>query len=125
MDYPFFPYNELKCPCCGEMKMNMRFMDRLINVRTYADFPMPITSAYRCEKHNKAVGGKKTSAHLLGRAVDINVYHNNVYKIMSIIVNYGLTGVGLSQHGQVKKRFIHLDDLEETPNRIRPTVWTY
>lgn len=33
--------------------------------------PIIVTSGYRCEALNKAVGGSKTSDHMKGRAVDI------------------------------------------------------
>ncbi len=36
-----------------------------------AGIPFPLSSAYRCPKHNKAVGGVPTSAHTRGYAVDI------------------------------------------------------
>ena len=33
--------------------------------------PLQITSGFRCEKHNQAVGGAKSSQHLVGKAVDV------------------------------------------------------
>ncbi len=125
MEFAFFTENELKCPCCGEMKMDIRFMDRMSGLRICVNEPMPVTSGYRCKKHNKAVGGRPNSAHLIGRAVDINIYHNKVYKMLSHLLTYGLTGVGFKQTGAANHRIIHLDDLEQTENRMRPTVWTY
>ena len=35
--------------------------------------PITINSSYRCEEHNRSVGGSKTSQHLLGKAADITI----------------------------------------------------
>lgn len=39
---------------------------------------MIVTSGYRCEKLNKAVGGAKGSQHRLGQAADIRSVSDNV-----------------------------------------------
>lgn len=39
-----------------------------------------VTSGYRCERLNKAIGGSKTSQHVLGQAVDLEYYENGVEK---------------------------------------------
>lgn len=38
--------------------------------------PINVSSGYRSEKINKAVGGANTSQHLLGEAADITCYNN-------------------------------------------------
>lgn len=38
--------------------------------------PISVSSGYRSEKLNKAVGGANTSQHLLGEATDITCYNN-------------------------------------------------
>jgi hypothetical protein len=40
--------------------------------REFAGGPLAIASGYRCPKLNKAVGGSKTSEHMLGQALDID-----------------------------------------------------
>lgn len=42
-------------------------------VRTMIGRPIHINSGYRCDRLNKAVGGKPTSLHKQGRAADIHV----------------------------------------------------
>ena len=41
-------------------------------LRTATGFPVIITSGYRCQELNSAVGGVRNSRHLLGLAADIN-----------------------------------------------------
>lgn len=46
--------------------------DNLLDpIREKIEMPMVITSGYRCEKLNKAVGGSKTSNHMTGCAADV------------------------------------------------------
>jgi zinc D-Ala-D-Ala carboxypeptidase len=40
--------------------------------REFVGGPLAIASGYRCPKLNKAVGGSKTSEHMLGQALDID-----------------------------------------------------
>ena len=42
-------------------------------IREHFGKPLHITSGYRTAAHNAAVGGSKSSQHLLGRAADIQV----------------------------------------------------
>lgn len=42
-------------------------------LRVAYGMPITISSGYRCEKLNKAVGGVPSSAHLTGRACDLQV----------------------------------------------------
>lgn len=40
--------------------------------RLFVDTKLIITSGYRCQAHNIEVGGKTTSHHLAGEAIDID-----------------------------------------------------
>jgi hypothetical protein len=42
---------------------------------------LTVTSWYRCEEHNRAVGGAEGSLHITGRAVDIDTGDNCVYDV--------------------------------------------
>ena len=48
-------------------------MECLDDIRDRYGKPLYITSGYRCEELNKAVGGVKTSQHVTGEACDINL----------------------------------------------------
>ncbi len=47
--------------------------DQLQILRDGLSAPITITNAYRCESHNKAVGGSKNSQHLQGKAADLQI----------------------------------------------------
>lgn len=73
---PHFNSNEVKCRCrtkaCLETKIDYRVLRALEELRTSAgNIPLKINSGFRCEHHNKVVGGKDHSRHKLGMAVDI------------------------------------------------------
>ena len=57
-----------------------------------------VTSAYRCEALNKAVGGSKTSQHRLGEAADIKVgskaQNKALFNLIQKMVNNGELKVG-------------------------------
>ena len=64
---------EFRCKCgCGTgmEKMDADLLQMLDEARDLAGIPFPLSSAYRCPKHNKAVGGVPTSAHTRGLKPD-------------------------------------------------------
>lgn len=82
----YFKKSEFKCKCCGVSIVDVELGDVLDDVREYFNAPVTITSGYRCEKHNKAVGGAKNSQHMQGIASDIKVSGkapSEVYKYLN------------------------------------------
>lgn len=66
-----------------EIKANLGELATLLEkIRIKWNSPIIITSGYRCEKLNKAVGGSKTSQHLKGQAADIISKNNKELFIM-------------------------------------------
>ncbi len=60
----------------------LRLARRLEEVRwSCGNRPIVITSGYRCDALNSAVGGAPTSAHLDGRAADIKVVGMSVLEV--------------------------------------------
>ncbi|MGC9344888.1 MAG: D-Ala-D-Ala carboxypeptidase family metallohydrolase, partial [Bacteroidales bacterium] len=63
---------EFECKCgCGQNGVDINFLRKLNEARDLADIPFIISSGYRCQKHNKEIGGVPDSAHTKGMAVDI------------------------------------------------------
>lgn len=122
--WPNFSVNELKCKHCGQEKIIPTFMDRLQGLRKDYGKPMKITSGYRCPEHNASVSKTGSDGvHTTGRAVDIQVFGKDAYDLLHLALLHGFTGIGISQNGQMDKRFIHLDDLPDKNHR--PRIWSY
>ena len=71
-----FKKSEFDCKCGCEMTEDVlvnitKLANQLQYVRDNVARPIDINSGYRCEAHNKAVGGSENSQHLLGKAADI------------------------------------------------------
>jgi zinc D-Ala-D-Ala carboxypeptidase len=124
-NYRFFNKNEFVCGCCGKAEMDDEFMRKMVNLRLAAKQPVLITSGFRCEKHNKKVGGASHSPHLEGLAADIEVLGADARRLVGAAEFCGFSGIGISQKGDWSSRFIHVDNAKETENRPRPWIWSY
>lgn len=115
MKSKFFTIQELACKCCGQLTINQKLVYLLDTIRYALNKPVTLTSAYRCEHHNKEVGGSPKSQHVLGNAADISCgASEDKFHIISIAIKGGATGIG------VAKNFVHID------MRIgAKSFWTY
>ena len=96
-----FKIQEFVCRCGCEMPAEVRqniealVANVLDPVREAYGKPIYVNSGYRCEKHNKAVGGVPKSQHMLGQAADISVkseklkVKSELEMLASIIVSQG------------------------------------
>ena len=125
MPYKYFTEDELRCSHCGINNMNNLFMQRIVMLRELLGFPFVVTSAYRCKDHPIESRKDSPGAHTTGQALDINVYGNNAHRLLDAALRAGFSGVGIAQKGEHSIRFIHLDDLGNSDDRPRPTVWSY
>jgi uncharacterized protein YcbK (DUF882 family) len=69
-----------------------KLANQLQQLRDHFKQPITITSGYRCESHNKAIGGAKNSQHVLGKAADIKVDNTSpkkVYEVIERLINSG------------------------------------
>ena len=106
---------ECKCGCImpDEVLYNVvKLVNQLQTIRDVIKTPIQINSAYRCRKHNKAIGGSASSQHILGKAADIVVRGYDpsleIYPLIEELINEGLIlqgGLGLYE----KKGFVHYD----------------
>ena len=125
METKHFKARELRCHCgCGQNKMDAGFMEKLEELRVTVNFPMVLTSAYRCPEHNANVSTTgRTGAHTQGKAVDVKVSGDRAFTLLKHALALGFHGIGISQKGEYATRFIHLD-IADLGDR-RPRVWTY
>ncbi|WP_238442393.1 D-Ala-D-Ala carboxypeptidase family metallohydrolase [Desulfofalx alkaliphila] len=105
-----FKEGEFACPCCGRLKINIRLVHLLERLRSgLGNYPVVITSGYRCPQHNRRVGGATGSEHVLGNAADIRVQGTAPEKVASAAEGLGFPGVGrYSSFTHVDVRLGHL-----------------
>ena len=112
-----FMYSDFICPCCDTLKIVpgfYRHVGLLEQMRQELDFPIIITSGYRCKHHNIKVGGAPRSWHLLF-ATDIKPENGEPDKLLAMYetaVDLGFGGIGRYD------THIHLD-LRPKPVRWR------
>ena len=84
----------------------------LQKIRDHFGRPVVITSGYRTATHNTAVGGAKSSQHLLGRAADIQVQGVSVEDVAayaeSLMPAWGGVGRYPVKAGRAKG-WVHVD----------------
>lgn len=114
-----FKDSEFLCSCkCGGgiEKMDMDFLLRLDKIRDYAGIPLTLNSAYRCLKHNAAVGSTSDN-HPKGVGADVRCLASTTrYKIIKAALKAGITRIG------VHKKFIHIDT---NPSEAPEVLWFY
>lgn len=67
---PSFKVREFGCKGSDVVLLDEELVVLLQCIREHFGKPLHITSGYRTAAHNAAVGGSKSSQHLLGRAAD-------------------------------------------------------
>lgn len=130
-----FKAKELACRCeackggLGQDGLNFQmdedFLFYLQQSRELLDKPMVVSSGFRCRKHPSEVTKHDLGPHAQGKAVDILIHGIWARRLVAIAEIVGFTGIGIMQHGDIEKRFIHLDTCEDRPNRPRPHIWSY
>ena len=124
--WKYFSEDELRCQGTGEIHMDEIFMEKLVELRDKLKQPMTISSGYRSEAHNMAIGGSKRSAHLKGCAVDVVCSGHKAFEIVKLAMELGFTGIGVKQNGVHAKRFIHIDTMpRKSVTSPRPWIWSY
>ena len=105
-----------KCGCgAGMEKMDADLLQMLDEARDLAGIPFPLSSAYRCPKHNKAVGGVPTSAHTRGYAVDIRCVDSH----SRFVILQALLEAGFRRIEWLRRGFMW------TTTRTSPATWPF
>ena len=109
-----FSKSEFDCKCGCEMPEKVLYnikvlVEDLQYLRDYLNKSIKINSGYRCENHNRDIGGVVDSQHIKGLASDIVVKDKTPLDIFSIIDK-------LKKEGKLKKgglglynSFVHYD----------------
>jgi uncharacterized protein YcbK (DUF882 family) len=102
------------------MVVNQRFLDMLnaAELLMYpSTIPLPLNSGYRCAKHNAEVGGKPSSAHRTGEAVDIMVRSSGErHRLLKALLSAGFNRIGIGAN------FLHADSSLTLPQNV---IWMY
>jgi uncharacterized protein YcbK (DUF882 family) len=95
----------------------MSFMERIEYARLLADVPFVVNSGFRCDKHNREVGGSEGSPHTRGLAMDIRVHGSrDRFLILKALVLMDFVRIGIG------KNFIHADLDRERDQKV---AWMY
>ncbi len=71
-------------------RMTTLCVELMEKVRALKGFPISVSSGYRCDLLNRAVGGSGTSQHRLGEACDFVIHGLTVEEAYQLIKNSGL-----------------------------------
>lgn len=106
-----FTSNEFDCKgtnCCTTTKIDGKLVEYLQKIRDHFGKPVTITSGYRCETHNKKIGGATRSYHSLGQAADIVVSGVSSREVAKYAESIGILGIGLYETSK-DGYFTHVD----------------
>lgn len=103
--------------------MDSAFMAKMELLRVLLGFPLPETSGYRCPAYNSTLSPihSRTGPHTTGKAIDIAISGPSAATLVQFALNQGFAGIGINQHGDWRKRLVHLD-MADRPQQI---IWTY
>ena len=103
-NWPNFTPQEIACRHCGEMVVDEESLDALQLLRDACGKPIQLTSAHRCEDHNRNVGGTPNSQHLK-LAFDCVCPKADQPLFIAAAEAAGFTGIGRYP----SRGFVHLD----------------
>ena len=96
-----------------------RTMDLAQDIRNYLDYPIIITSGYRCLKLNRAIGSRDISQHIKGQAIDfICPKYGNPEQIVKALRNSNITvDQCLVENDIYGNEWVHVSKKESGKNR--------
>lgn len=118
-----FTEDEFRCKCsannghgCG-MDIEDNFKAIIYQARELAEIPFVINSGARCQEYNRAIGGKDTSSHTKGLAIDIKASGSRE----RFLICKHFSSLGVTRFG-IDKSFIHVDIDREKEQMV---TWLY
>jgi uncharacterized protein YcbK (DUF882 family) len=117
----YFEYEEFDSPDIqgsGQL-MDSKLLEMIDEAREIYGKPIHVNSGYRTSSHNRKVGGKSSSSHLKGLAIDVAcVKSDERFKMLNALLEVGFN---FNRIG-VASTFIHVDiDKDKSQN----VIWTY
>lgn len=97
--------------CCTQTKVDDKLVQYLQQIRNHFGKPVNISSGYRCETHNKNIGGATGSRHAKGQAADIYISGVTPAEIAKYAESIGILGIGLYET-DADGHFVHVDTRE-------------
>ncbi len=121
--WPNFTQDDLECQHTGLENPNIELfttlMDEIQILRTWADVPFHVNSAYRSHLHPIEARKKRPGMHSIA-ALDFRVKTKHCHRITGEAFRMGFTGIGINLTGNSGSRFIHLDKRLSDPR-----IWSY
>lgn len=94
--------------CCNDVLIDDKLVEHLQKIRDHFGKEVITTSGYRCEKHNKNIGGASNSYHARGQAVDFYIRGVEPAEIAKYAESIGVLGIGLYET-DADGHFVHID----------------
>lgn len=94
--------------CCSKTLIDEKLVEYLQKIRDHFGKPIIISSGYRCERHNRSVGGATASKHKQGMAADIMVTDVKPAEVAKYAESIGILGIGLYETNK-DGFFVHID----------------
>lgn len=105
-----FKLSEVHChgkKCCGTTKIDTAVVKLAEKMRVALGVAMTVESGYRCETHNKAVGGANGSGHCKGTALDLTTKNVSRERLAVLAELCGVPRIGIYESDN-KKCMIHI-----------------
>lgn len=94
--------------CCSTVMIDDKLVEYLQKIRDHFGKSITITSGYRCDTHNRNVGGATGSRHSKGQAADIVVSGVKPAEVAKYAESIGILGIGLYDTNK-DGHFVHID----------------
>lgn len=121
--WPNFTKEDLICQETGLENPNVEEFSNLMNMvqflRTWADTPFYVSSAYRSPLHSIEARKSSPGQHTVA-AIDFRVPTEHCHRIVGEAFKIGFKGIGINLTGNARTRFIHLD-----LRKSDPRLWSY
>ena len=96
-------------------------------LRQHYGKPIRITSGYRCEELNRAVGGVGRSQHMLGEAADLSVPNEQVARdwFQWIVRNTNFDQMLFEHSSRMRNRWLHLSCRWDRKRNRHQAIFNY